>query len=197
MSFLPLAQWLTLLGDKSHNIIFLNEDGNAVSFSEADAEEPLWQVILNWRNIHIGDPLQKAKLSRLVQASLEFGEQRDTPLPSPVKLESESGRVAYIDAVPVPIQLREKLNGAHSLLYIREVEHTSDYFIEFLQQEYHLTPAEASVTTRLASGSSLTAASKQLNISIWTARSHLRSIFQKTNTHRQAELVALLAHADY
>lgn len=197
MSFISLSQWITLLGDKSHCIIFLNENGDAVSFDEACAEEPLWQVMLNWRNIHLCDPHQKAKLSRLVQASLDFGEQGSTPLPPPVKLETETGRVLYIDAVPVPIQLRGQLNGAHALLYIREVAHASDFFKEFLQQEYHLTPAEASVTIRLAAGASLRAASKQLNISIWTARSHLRSIFQKTNTHRQAELVALLAHADY
>jgi DNA-binding CsgD family transcriptional regulator len=57
---------------------------------------------------------------------------------------------------------------------------------------YSLTPSERKLALRLAAGLSLRDAGLELNITYETARSTLRSIFQKTNTHRQAELIILL-----
>jgi hypothetical protein len=41
-------------------------------------------------------------------------------------------------------------------------------------------------------GTSLEQAAQELNISTETARSQLKAVFAKTDTHRQSELVALL-----
>ncbi|CPK79372.1 LuxR family transcriptional regulator [Bordetella pertussis] len=38
---------------------------------------------------------------------------------------------------------------------------------------------------------------RSLHISEHTVRSHLKQIFRKTNTHRQAELMSLRERADY
>lgn len=45
----------------------------------------------------------------------------------------------------------------------------------------------------MSSGEALESAANELAISYETARNHLKAIFAKTETHRQAELVALLA----
>ena len=55
-----------------------------------------------------------------------------------------------------------------------------------------LTRAEARLAALLAKGSSLEEAAATLSVSIGTVRSHLKAIFAKTGTSRQAELVALL-----
>ena len=58
-----------------------------------------------------------------------------------------------------------------------------------LQARFGLTPAEARLTLRLATGASLRTAAAQLNIRYETARSHLKKVFKKTATSRQTELV--------
>jgi len=57
---------------------------------------------------------------------------------------------------------------------------------------FRLTPAEARLAARLACGESLEEASERLAVSLGTARNQLKAIFTKTETNRQAELVALL-----
>jgi DNA-binding CsgD family transcriptional regulator len=61
-----------------------------------------------------------------------------------------------------------------------------------LSTKLNLTPAEMRLVRKLIDGKSLRSAAEALGITYETARSRLKSIFQKTRTHRQAELVALL-----
>ena len=57
---------------------------------------------------------------------------------------------------------------------------------------YDLTPSEERLALRLASGETLAEAAAQLGIRTSTARAALRSVFEKTGTHRQASLVRLM-----
>jgi DNA-binding CsgD family transcriptional regulator len=57
---------------------------------------------------------------------------------------------------------------------------------------FDLTRREAAVAAQLADGQDLAAAAAALGITVGTARNHLKSLFHKTDTHRQAELVGLL-----
>ena len=57
---------------------------------------------------------------------------------------------------------------------------------------YNLTPAEARLTLALLEGKGLEWAAEQISLSVNTARTHLKRIFEKTRTHRQAELVRLI-----
>jgi DNA-binding CsgD family transcriptional regulator len=57
---------------------------------------------------------------------------------------------------------------------------------------FALTPREAALAMELARGQDLAAAADRLRIAYETARGYLKSIFLKTATHRQAELVALI-----
>ncbi|HEX6000538.1 MAG TPA: helix-turn-helix transcriptional regulator [Hyphomicrobiaceae bacterium] len=61
-----------------------------------------------------------------------------------------------------------------------------------LRQAFALTNAETRLALALADGSSLAAAAEGLQITRHTARAHLKSIFAKTQVHRQAELVVAL-----
>jgi DNA-binding CsgD family transcriptional regulator len=60
-------------------------------------------------------------------------------------------------------------------------------------QAFKLTPAEARLADRLLREESLEAAATALGVAYHTARNVLNSIYQKTETHRQGQLVALLA----
>lgn len=57
---------------------------------------------------------------------------------------------------------------------------------------FRLTPREAALAAALSRGTTLADAADQLGITIGSARIYLKSVFDKTHTRRQAELVALV-----
>ena len=61
-----------------------------------------------------------------------------------------------------------------------------------LRKLYGLTRAEAAVALAVCRGQGLKAVSAALGIHLSTTRTHLQRVFEKTNTHRQAELARLL-----
>lgn len=61
-----------------------------------------------------------------------------------------------------------------------------------LQSGFSLTPTQAKLAARLATGASLADVSNELRISKQTGRQHLKRVFEKMGIGRQSELVALL-----
>jgi len=57
---------------------------------------------------------------------------------------------------------------------------------------YQLTPAEARLAARLASGGRLDEVAESLGIKYETARTHLKRVFGKTGTDRQSDLIHLI-----
>ncbi len=62
-----------------------------------------------------------------------------------------------------------------------------------LVKQFGLSPAQARVGVMIVTGHSLADTARKLHVSDNTVRSHLKQIFQKTNTHGQMELVRLHA----
>ncbi|MGH6864455.1 MAG: helix-turn-helix transcriptional regulator [Methylocella sp.] len=65
-----------------------------------------------------------------------------------------------------------------------------------LAKTFRLTPSEAKLARLIARGASPGIAAQELKISRETARNQLKSVFAKTDTHRQSELVALLLQVE-
>jgi DNA-binding CsgD family transcriptional regulator len=57
---------------------------------------------------------------------------------------------------------------------------------------FNMTPAEARLATALMEGLSLDDYARDRGIAVPTARNQLQSLFEKTRTHRQGELIAVL-----
>jgi len=66
---------------------------------------------------------------------------------------------------------------------------------DFLEIRFGLRPAEARLVAHLITGASLRSCAQALGIKYETARSYLKSVFEKTGTHRQAELVLTVFQA--
>lgn len=62
-----------------------------------------------------------------------------------------------------------------------------------LRELFDLTAAEARLAQRLACGDSVEEVAQRLSIKMTTARTQLAAIFAKTDTRRQAKLVAILS----
>jgi DNA-binding CsgD family transcriptional regulator len=61
-----------------------------------------------------------------------------------------------------------------------------------LQRSHGLTPAEVRLARALAEGLNLQGAARRLGLTTDTVRTRLKSIFAKTSTHRQSDLVRLI-----
>jgi len=64
--------------------------------------------------------------------------------------------------------------------------------VAHLEERFHLTRAEGRVVRRLVAGRSLHDIAKELGVGTETVRTHTKRAMAKTDTHRQAELVALV-----
>jgi len=83
--------------------------------------------------------------------------------------------------------------AAAILLLITDVEAPASLPRGLLMQVFGLTLTEAQIARQLATGKSLREVSASVGISAGHARQRLKTIFDKTATRRQGELIALLA----
>src|SRR5262249_27152619 len=85
------------------------------------------------------------------------------------------------------------LRDAAAMVIIRDPAQPMEIPLAWIMDAYGLTPAEARVALAAASGATIPEAAHSLNISPNTVKTHLRRVFSKTSTSRQAELARLVA----
>jgi DNA-binding CsgD family transcriptional regulator/PAS domain-containing protein len=78
-----------------------------------------------------------------------------------------------------------------AVLFVTDPERDGRASTEALRRRFNLTRAEAAFLAEIVKGDGLQAAANRLGVSLATARTHLRHVFEKTGTQRQAELVGL------
>jgi len=84
--------------------------------------------------------------------------------------------------------------GAPSVaIFITETDAPLAIDCAAVREIFHLTARECDVAARIAGGLALDETAADLGIGHGTVRSHLTQIYEKTGTHSQAALVALLA----
>jgi DNA-binding CsgD family transcriptional regulator len=95
--------------------------------------------------------------------------------------------------IPLPVEtywLAPRRPAA--ILFLTDPERTRNPTAASLQCSFGLTRTEAAMAIEILDGGGLKAAAARLGIAPTTARTHLTSIFNKTRTRRQAELVRIL-----
>ena len=80
----------------------------------------------------------------------------------------------------------------HLVFFFDPDQSLCGHSVEFLKRYYDLTPAEARLAKLIAEGERLDGIAERLGISVHTARTHLKRVFEKTGVERQAELVQLM-----
>lgn len=94
--------------------------------------------------------------------------------------------------VPMKGQSRSKLDNVKIAVFVFDPSAKTTTAIKLFISSYGLTRSEALLAQELAQGVSLDGFAAKHDISRNTAKTHLRSIFAKTETSRQPELVSLL-----
>jgi DNA-binding CsgD family transcriptional regulator len=106
---------------------------------------------------------------------------REHGLPLTVLVVSHRARLAWIDIARPRV-----------ILFITDPEAIAIMRQQWLCDAFGLTRAEAAVAVEILETDGLQAVADRRGISLATARTHLAHLFDKTGTHRQAELVRLV-----
>lgn len=98
-----------------------------------------------------------------------------------------------IAAVAVPIARPPSGPSPPAIaLFLFDSDGSSGPDENLLQKMFNLTRAECKVASLMMSGTSIEGVTSELGITASTTRNHLKRIFAKTRTKRQAELVSFL-----
>jgi DNA-binding CsgD family transcriptional regulator len=97
-----------------------------------------------------------------------------------------------IRVLPIHGAAQNPFMGARALLVLLDLHVKDIPDPRLLAQAFGLSGAEAKLASYIGAGESVESAAERLDASISTARTQLKAVFAKTNTHRQAELVALI-----
>lgn len=101
------------------------------------------------------------------------------------------GRRPYIIHI-VPLGIDDTAQGGRAMLIVIDPEDKPWPPVALLRRVFGMTRSEAEVAVRLIDGDGIKPISDDLNLSAATVKTHLQHVFDKTHTHRQAELVRLL-----
>ena len=144
------------------------------------------------RRLGAADEKAQQDLDRLFERLCVTGDMDDLPA-EPILVRRQKKAPVIIRVLPVPCAARNPFLGARALLTFTTIEPKPAPNPTALITAFGLTPAEARLASIIAEGLSPEQAAEQLGITKETARSQLKAVFVKTGTHRQGELVALLA----
>jgi DNA-binding CsgD family transcriptional regulator len=176
-------------------VVFLAAGGTAI-YSNHAAEEmfrandglSLRQGMLSAVDRRAGAQLRKAIDDAFSPCQMPVQTAVSVPRPSQCReyrIVAAPLRTRFQQFVGTPLPLAVAL--------ITDPERQKPAGVQLLIQMYKLTPREAALGAKLSEGKSIRQAAQELSISYETARAHLRHIFSKTGTSRQAELLLLIS----
>jgi DNA-binding CsgD family transcriptional regulator len=101
-----------------------------------------------------------------------------------------------VSILVAPLRLEDDVFLRHespvAALFVSDPEQGIETAPELLSRLYGLTAAEARLATLLVAGQKLADAADRLGVTVQTARTQLKRIFQKTDVRGQSELIRLL-----
>lgn len=112
----------------------------------------------------------------------------------PVSRPSER-RQYVLHVIPMEAPFTD-VSGGQALIVIVDPDSQPELPKSLLKRIFGLTNAEAEVALRATTGHGLGRIADDLALSTATVKTHLQRVFEKTNTHRQAELARLLLTVD-
>lgn len=133
----------------------------------------------------------RSVLERCFARALDLRSRRSLTEPMTISLRRPSGK-RDLQAVAIPLAAARHPfgeSGAAVALVLNDPDARPAFSVKELRQRYSLTHAEARLTRNVARGVALREAAAQSGLSYQTARGYLKSVFEKTHTSRQAELV--------
>jgi DNA-binding CsgD family transcriptional regulator len=144
------------------------------------------------RRLFVRDRQARAALDVLFDR-IRSSPQRAALPAEPIIVKRVDRRPLLIRTLPVDGPASGPFLGARAILTLCDLAPKAGPRPDLVARVFGLTPAEANLASLIGTGVSLERAAQQLGIARETARNQLKAAFAKTDTHRQAELAALLS----
>jgi DNA-binding CsgD family transcriptional regulator/PAS domain-containing protein len=139
------------------------------------------------------DPRDRATLDALIMRCTTTSLERGVEAGDFLLVRRPSGRRPYrVVAAPRLRTAHVGLDTCGCLVFVTDPSQAAAHFPGDVEALWGLTPAEARLVCALVDGHTLAAASAQIGVRVQTLRKQLQSVFEKTGTHRQSELVRLV-----
>jgi DNA-binding CsgD family transcriptional regulator len=136
---------------------------------------------------------ESTRLRELILSAISTVETIDNQLSRAMVISRTQGMPLQIMVAPLSRENISTSGRAVAIVFIRDPEEQNGTPSEVFQMLFGLTRAEARLAIALLDGRSLSETAEIHGVSLETVRSQIKSIFQKTGTKRQAELVRILA----
>lgn len=127
----------------------------------------------------------RGRIAEIAAGSAEAG----APPWAAMRIERDDGMAWFIRIAPLDPPAQPATGGNLVIVLISDPSLPVKPSISMLRQLHGLTYAEADILGRLTMGMRLQEIADELGVSVETVRTHLKAIFTKTGTSRQAELV--------
>ncbi|MEQ1755128.1 MAG: alpha/beta fold hydrolase [Micropepsaceae bacterium] len=138
---------------------------------------------------------------RVIEEALATSFQRNEPTLAPFTLANDAGNERCFgvalprEIFPEPLAAEFKLGPAWAeplCALVLLSDRTASAKDDSVTRRLGLTVAEARLAAKLLQGLQISEAAKELDVSVLTARTHLKNIFAKTGARRQSELIRLM-----
>jgi DNA-binding CsgD family transcriptional regulator len=144
-------------------------------------------------NLVSSDFLPSMLANLVVRSVLSGSPVRTMSFPS-----SSNGRSLMVLVAPVKGAELDRSDFRHlrspaAILFVCDPGSRAQIPVSWLMDAYGLTLREARVAGTVASGASIVDCARRLRISPNTVKTHLRRVYEKTGTSRQADLTRLIA----
>lgn len=177
--------------DSARALIRLKDDGRVEQLSRGAQRVLQDRPVLKLRDdrIEASEPLQQRSIDRALKQVLPTGEAAGAP--TVVQIKHDHGRPWIIVFRPVAETYGPfgKVSRKVDVELLDRVPAMAR--LDVVQSLFDLTGRELQVLRLLAQGHSIDSLSANIEISRNTTRAHLRSIYAKTKTNSQAELMQL------
>ncbi len=108
-------------------------------------------------------------------------------------LEDENGHdLLLLNCFQLPKPAEPNRQIARYMITLRDPNHQPSQQWLLFNKQYNLTPTEERLCRAFSDGLTLNDYRKKYNVATSTARSQLHSVFNKTSTHRQCDLLRLI-----
>jgi DNA-binding CsgD family transcriptional regulator/PAS domain-containing protein len=152
--------------------------------------------LLRGERIEVVNRQHQAALQRLIAGATGRPDRADVARGGVMRLPRKSGKPDFaMVAAPLANGTSWGESGPVAFILVTDPETTAMRPEATIRQLFGLSPAESRVAQRLMMGDSPEQAAAFLEVTIATARWHLASLYRKTGTSRQAQLVRLLMSA--
>ncbi len=185
--------------DRLPQAIITLDDRGQVQFANEPAAAVLRKddgIKLHGRRLHFADATANRQMAAALNDYLKGGADAGISSSGQVVARRPSGRPAFVLAL-------HRLSGIGAVyedsvtpaiaVFISDPEMSAQPRTSVLAQVFSLTRREADLAVALLQGRTLRDQADARGVKISTERSHLKSLMQKTDTHRQTDLVRLLA----